>query len=94
MFDKMQKEIDRFYKNADKFINNIKEIDLFDADQALTALGRQRRRDLKVVAERCCPNCKSSDVWAVGGVHTYLCKECGNYFDSERMDKIREEKKW
>jgi len=48
MFDKMQKEIDRFYKNAEKFISKIKEIDLFDADQAQTALGKQKRQSITV----------------------------------------------
>lgn len=48
MFDKMQKEIDRFYANADKFISKIREIDLFDADQALTALGKQKRESITV----------------------------------------------
>lgn len=48
MFDKMQKEIDRFYANADKFISKIREIDLFDADQALTALGKQKRENTTV----------------------------------------------
>ena len=59
--------------------------DPFDADQAQTAYGKQKRKDTPINNKkqiRLCPKCGSRDVFVVGGVHKYECLDCKHYFDT------------